>query len=316
MTSQYILQLALATYDAQGQKTTPPATTIYAPASFPYEQGATILPGASYTFFDGSRAIAADSTTAFTLSLSPLAMDPLYRFTWSGGTVPQLRISRAVDLSTHTITLTLNANQTLSVAASSGNFASAQVGDQVLVPGVLTGDTAGPFSEANVGFWVVLAKDGSSATLQLTRRSSESFSGLSESVTVASAAQFQVFAPGPVQVGDAVDVSAGFSVAVKRSYVVWEVSPTWFEVVVSDPLPILEVGVAGTPPTFYSNPKKVIWLQVDQEALVQVNGGSQRLAPVVPGQVSGQWLSTGPVWSLTVTNRSAQSMQAKVVGAS
>lgn len=274
-----------------------------------------MLAGETVTFFDGSRSIGGDSTTVLTLSLSPLEVDPIYRFTWTSGTAPGFRTARSVDLSGQSVSIQLNANQTVTVTGPAGSFASAQVADEVLVPGVLTGDASGPFSEANVGFWVVLAK--TSSTLQLARRATASFSGVTETVAVVTTGQLQVFAPGPVQVGDYVDVLASFSAPVRRSYQVTEVSPAWFEVVASDPLPSLEVGTAAAPPIFYSNAWKVAWLQVDQEATYSLNGGAaQRLAPLVPGSTAGDFWTTGPVWSLSVTNRSAQILNASLRGAS
>lgn len=314
--NSYQLSVSLNFFDASNAKWPTPLLSITAPGLGLYSQPAVIQPGDSYTFFSGQRSTASDSTTVYTMTLSPIPVDPIYRFTHSAGTAPVLRTARAVDLSPQTITVTLNTNETVTVTASSGSFSSAQVGDSVFIPGVATGDSAGPFSETNVGWWVVLSK--SSTTLTMCRRTGESFSGTGESVTVAAAGDFQVMSPGPVQRGDGVDVIAGFTAAILRSYTVREVAPTWFEIVASDPLPTSEVGTAtATPPRFYTAAKRLVWLLVDQEASVAVNGADPiPVSPVVAGHLPGPFIWSGPVYSLVATNRSAQELNALARGIS
>ncbi len=315
MVSQYVLQLGLAVYDAAGNKSAP-AATIFGDAEFPVEQGASISPGTTHTFFDGTRSIAADATSILAFTLSPINVDPIYRFMWTGGAHLGLRTSRAVDLSAKSVTMALNANETVTLTTDPGSFTSVVSSDWLFIPGVKTGDPIGPFSEENVGYWVILSKDVAGGVLQLARIAPAGFSGRSETVVVSTAPQLLAFSAGPVQIGDSVDVQAGFSLPILRSYVVSALTPDWFEIVASDPLPSFEQGVAAVPPVFYYDAQQVSWLQVDQEALVVANGVAKRLSPVVPGVVSGQWLSTGPNWSLAVTNRSARVMKAVLRGAS
>lgn len=314
--STFLFNASLAYYDASNGKWSQPPFFATAPALGPYDQAAQVPPGESLTLFSGQRTITADTTTIFTMTLSPIPVDPIYRFSWTSGTAPGLHTDRGINLSSQTVTVTLNSNETVTIVANSGSFTAVQVGDQVFVPGTLTGDAAGPFNAANTGFWTVLSKAGST-TLTLARRTGESFSGISESVTVAAASDFQVASPGPVQRGDGVDVLAGFSAPILRIYTVREVTATWFEVVASDPLPTSEVGTGGTPPAFYTAAKRLIWVMVDQEATVTVNGGTpQRVSPLVAGQVPGFFIASSPVYSLAVANRSAQTMKVSVRGVS
>lgn len=305
--SQTLLSVSLVAYDSQGNRVDFPSLFLVDESSspLPYREAVALQPGGSYTFFDGTRTTGADGTTVFTLALSPLVLDPVYRFTWTGGTSPALRTPRAVSLAAVATTVTVNANETATFAAPAATFAAAQVGDSVFVPGVVTGDSASPFNEANAGFWTVLAKNGAASQLQLARRVGESFSAFGETVIPVSASDFVVFGPGPVQVADYVRV-VGFSAAVNRTWRVREVVPTWFEVVASDPLPSAEVGAAGTPPTFYSQAKRLLGVTTDQQVDPTVNGVAlPRLVPVSPGSVPGVLLETGPVFSLAVTNASA-----------
>ena len=315
-TQQYSYSASLTVFDSGGNRSVSPPLAIRGSCASPFETGASIQPGDTHTFFDGTRTIVADNTTVLTFTLSPLNVDPIYRFTWSGGTRPGFRTDRNIDLSTQSVTVAVSANETISLSASAGSFSAVQVGDEVMIPGVTTGDPAGPFSEANVGRWIVLSKNGTSSTLQMSRPTGTSFSALGQTVTVASAAQVVAMSPGPVRVGDSVRVTSGFSGPIQRSYVVSQVAPDWFEIVTSESLPLVEVGTAGTPPVFYSNAKSFVSMTFDQEMSAEVNGASpQPWSPVSPGQAPGYWAQTGPVWSLKVTNRSAQTLVALLQGA-
>lgn len=308
---------SLTVFNPDGNRFLGPPVVASGPASAPYEQGADIQPGGSYTFFDGTRTIAADGTTVFTFTLSPLNVDPIYRFTWSAGTRPGLRTDRGIDLSGLPVTIGVNSNETITMSAAAGSFLPVQVADEIMIPGLTTGDPAGPFSEANVGRWIVLAKNGGSSILQLSRPIGTSFSALGQTVTVASAAQVVAMSPGPVRIGDSVRVISGFSDPICRAYVVSQVAPDWFEIVTSEALPSVEVGAAGVPPIFYSNAKVFAMMSFDQELSLAVNGASpQPWSPISPGQVPGFWAQTGPIWSLRAINRSAQVLRALVRGAS
>jgi hypothetical protein len=60
---------------------------------------------------------------------------------------------------------------------------------------------------------------------------------------------------------------------------------------------------------FYTNSKKVIYVEVDEEALVQVNGytgTAVRLSPftVADPNLVAAYQQVGNIWSLTIVNRS------------
>lgn len=314
---QYLYSASLSVFNADGNRSISPPLSLSGPAVAPFDLGANIQPGETYTFFDGTRSIAADGTTVLTFTLSPLNVDPIYRFTWSGGARPGFRTDRNIDLSTQSVTIGVNTNETITMTATAGSFSAVQVADEVMIPGLTTGDPAGPFSEANVGRWIVLAKNGGASVLQMSRPTGTSFSAQGQTVTVASAAQVVAMSPGPVRIGDSVRVIGGFSNPIQRAYVVSQVAPDWFEIVTSESLPSLEVGAAGSPPVFYSNAKSFASMVFDQEISLEVNGASpQPWSPVSPGQMPGYWAQTGPVWALKATNRSAQVLRALVRGAS
>jgi len=309
------LTVGLTAFDAVGRKVDFP--TLYITdevAPQPYQQTLPVPPSTTVTFFDGTRSISANSTTVFTLTLSPLVLDPVYRLTWTAGTAPMLRTPRYVDLTDLLVTITVNANETATFASDDGIFSAVQVGDTIFIPGVSTGDPAGPFSEANCGFWNVLARSTDGSTMQLARRAGQPFSALGELVTVIAVGDLVAFSSGPVQIGDSVYISAGFSQPILRTWRVRELTATWFEIVASDPLPSTEVQTAGTPPVFYSSAKRALVLTVDQEADAVINGVSRRLSPPSPGSVPAVLALTGPVYSLSVTSRAAVAANAAAWG--
>jgi len=312
--TSYNVLLSLLTYDSNNNKTGFPNVSFTDESPLPFEITETVPPGTTLSLFNGTRTVSIAPSTVFTLTLSPLVIDPLYRMTWTAGTNPVLRTDRGVDLTGRSVAVTMLANETVTVDALVNDFSGVLVGDTVCIPGLLTGDSAGPFNEANVGFWQVLSKNNTSSQLQLARAPSTGFSGITETVTVTSASQFFVYSPGPVQIGDYVNIVNGFSSPVCRTWKIQSVTSRWFEIMASDPLPSLEVGTAGASMDFYSHNKRFFYLLVDQEAEATLNSVMTRISPSQAGYMSGLLAKSGPSYSLSVTNKSAQPLSLKVRG--
>lgn len=280
-----------------------------------------IPPGATQTIFNGVRATSLDNTTQLTLSLSPLATNR-YRFTHTGGTAPAFRTDRALTPAGHTFTLTLPGNGTMNVSSSTvGEFGAVQVSDVIWIPGVTTGDSAGPFDELNTGYWIVIGKDGTSTQLQLQRPVGTDFEAIAQAVVVTGNSNFQAFSAAGVQVGDKVDIVAGFSTPVLQTYAIDRVTSKWFEVLATGALPTSQVAVPTTSGIqFYTSTKRIVYVEVDQEAIVRFNGdagNTGRVSPFAAGSPeSVGWISrSGPVWQLDIVNRSTQTLNALVISA-
>ncbi len=279
----------------------------------------TVEPGETVAVFSTVRSTGVGADTEFTISLNPLS-NSTYRFTKTAGTAPALRTDRALTLIGNTVTFVVNGNQT--VTATSGlaaGFSAVVAGDVVFIPGASTGDSASPFDSANEGYWTVLAKT-SSTVLQLARPSTQSFLATAEVVTVAANSQFQAYSEAGVQVGDSVDIIAVFPAAVLKKYIVTAVNPNWFEVTSTLPLPIGTAAVPGTAGiAFYDGAKRYLMVVFDQECSLTLNGitGAVRLSPWVAGddENTGCYKQPGPVWSLSVTNRSTTTLNLLVVSA-
>jgi hypothetical protein len=265
-------------------------------------------PGELLSVFSGSRTISVDGTTAFSLALN--AMKPsVYRMTATGGTAPGFRTTRAgAGAAGNTVTVAVNNNATATFTLSGSTFSGIQVGDQLYVPSATAGDGAGlnPFNPNNAGFWVVLSV--SSTVLTCKRRVGEDFSGAAEVVTLVGA--LQVFSSSGVQVGDNLEINSGFNTLTQRSFVVSEVTDVWVEFVSTDALP-LETGITpgATGITFYSDCKRFLRVEVDQEAVLRLNGDTGNTNRVsIESTLGIGWAEKwGPVWDLKILNRSATS---------
>lgn len=286
------------------------------PESKQYE----IDPGATSTIFSGSRSLTVDGTTAFNLTLNSV-IPGVYRLTWAAGTSPGFRTDRSLTLNTEVVTVTVNNNATADFALSSGspnNFASVQVGDVVYVPHTTTGDSASPFSVLNVGYWLVLAKGAVSMVankkLTMKRLPSQPFEAVAEAVTITANSQFQAFSASGVQIGDSMEISSGFSVVTQKTYVLSAVTPNFVEFTSAEPLP-LESSILPTATgiTIYYMAKRFLRVEVDQEAVIRLNGdtsSSMRLSPRTVSDLESMahfeiW---GSVWRLDIVNRSPGTM--------
>ena len=285
------------------------------PVINPLESQYRIQPGTSQILFSGSHSTSIDATTVFAITLNN-ALPSTYRITSTSGTAPAFRVARSYSAAAQPLTLTVNNNSTLDITGGVSFTAGGIVaGDNVFIPGVITGDSASPFSVLNGGAWVVLAV--SAGKLTLGRPPTVSFSGVSEAVTPASAPQFLVFAPTGVLIGDNLEISLGFSSVTQNTYQVTNVTPTWVEFSSTLNLP-LESAIQPTAPgmVFYLANKRYVRIEVDQEAAVRFNtdvsGASQanRLSPrIVADQANvGYMIKWGTTWALEVQNRSRSSV--------
>lgn len=266
-------------------------------------------PQSTTTVIDGTRSLALDNTTAFSLASNSLVDANRYRITWTGGTDPGFRTDRALDLSTVALTLTVNANQSVTVTGGTGHFSGVSIGDVVFIPGVSSGDAASPFSPLNEGYWTALAADANSLTL--ARMPGETFEGASETVTPSTASQLQAFSAAGVQVGDTVDISAGFAAPAQRTFDLVAVNPKWIEFESTAPLgPQTGITPTTTGLAIYTMAKRFLFIESDQEIVVRLNGdtgNTTRVTPIIPGDENfpGVYAKIGPAWKLVLVNRSS-----------
>jgi hypothetical protein len=269
----------------------------------------TVSPGATITPFSGTVSTSINSLTQFNVTENPVLFGT-YRFTWNGtGANPVFRTDRSLAFNTETLQVTNNNNVTATFTVTgSSTFSAVSVGDTLWLPGPTTGDSSTPFNVLNQGAWVVIGKSSGNLSVTATRLPGQPFSAVNETQTVTANSQVVAFSSSGVQIGNSVNISAGFSSVDFGNYVLTMVTPTWFEIVPGFNLP-LETGIVpGTSGlVFYSMSKRFIRVECNQNATIQPNGLSSSLIQVQPIQVAtpgmeGFFELWGPCWSLSVVN--------------
>lgn len=279
-----------------------------------------VEPLSTLNIVDGQRSTSIDGTTAFSLAISPLASDR-YRITHTSGTAPAFRTDRSLACTGIVLTLVVNANLSVTLTAGSGTpFSSVVAGDTIFIPGVSTGDSASPFNSLNEGYWVCLA--ATSTVISMARfADSGVFSGISEVVTPTTNLQIQAFSAAGVQIGDTVEISAGFAFTAQHAYEVLVVNPEWIEIESSAPLgPQTGIIPGATGILFYRLAIRYLRIEGDQEFIVRLNGdtgNTNRIEAIVPGDIDhAGWMEKfGTVWKLDVLNRTMSTLNLVVLTA-
>lgn len=274
-----------------------------------------LAPGESLTVFDGTRSTQlADTTSVLQIALAASGQSR-YRVTVTSGPAG-FRTARAVSGITGAM-VTVNNNATASFAFSGATLTGVVVGDIMRISGLVLFDSGSfAFSPSNAGLWKVISVSGS--TVQAVRLAGQSFNGVSETVATATN-DVQFYSSAGVQVGDTVLVTGTFAEPTQRAYEVQDVTPTSFDIVSVLPLP-LESGLAYTDGTitFYPSCKKLVYIEVDQEAVVRFNddvSDNNRLVPVLVGTqqqgAPGFLHKYGDTYRIVVVNKSINTMQVR-----
>jgi hypothetical protein len=269
----------------------------------------------SKTIFDGTRTLSYDASTEFTVALSPLNNNR-YRLTWKSGKDPVFRTDRSLSLTGGNIIISIQQNLTAIVTSSlSLPFSGVQVGDDVFIPGVTTGDTS-TFNTLNEGHWVVL--DASDTQLTLTRETGTVFSGISELVAITDNDQFMVYSSNGVQIDDVIQLISGFSPTLLHSYELVEVTYKFLEFTSTAPLPNQDVYSGIGSIVIYDEAKRFVYIETNQEVALTINGIT--LPSIIPflagddGKI-GPWMSSSIVYSMAITNNSTQQARVRVISA-
>lgn len=277
----------------------------------PSSERAIIPPGASLLLFDGTVPSSLAGGTS-SLSIAPLSGAPsLYRVTVTGPA--GFRTARTVSGFT-TCAVTINNFATATFQFDVGVTISGVVaGDVLRISGAILADT-GPFafSPLNSGYWTVLY--ATSTAITCVRPPGQAFSGVAETVSPL-ASDLQAYSSAGVQVGNSVSITGTFSTAVQGTYKITAVTPQTFDVFSSIPLPAETATYVASTLTFYSQAQRIMYVEVDQPAALQLNGDSSNsnlITPIVPGDPCnvGFMSKIGTAYSATIVNTSVNPMNA------
>jgi hypothetical protein len=279
----------------------------------------TIEPGGSVTLFDGTRnlpqALSAGSTYFSLTKLS--ASTSTYRLKITAG-AGQFRTPRTTSFDQTTqiqMTINNNAIMTMEKTAGAGSFSNAQIGDVIRIRGNLTGDLTGnAFSAANSGYWVVIALN-SSTKITVKRQAGQSFQGVTELVTIGAtntSDQLRIYSSSGVQTTDSFIIQGSLSSASFGNYDVAQVGPDFIDFISGQSLPD-ETGVMLSSVNdliVYSNAKKLVYIEVDQNSSIRYNldtSDNNIVTPIQAGNdvMSGYSNKWGFTWKCVVVNKSS-----------
>lgn len=279
----------------------------------PYQNNMTLKPGQSFKLFENAVSAGFDNTTTLDLTMASSA-NSVYRLKKSAG-AGSFRTARSVS-GLAACAVTVN-NSSMAVFDFTGaTLSTVQVGDIMRIAGQKTYD-AGPtyaFNPLNSGSWIVIGISGTK--ISAVRRVSQNFEGIVENVA-AVGTDVQFFADDGIAVGNKFTISAGFSGASFGTYEVQESTPDEILFMSARPLPE-ETGIAyqNNSIIFYTGSKKLIYIEVDQEAVVRFDGdtgNSNRVTPIKAGDrmLPGYLHKWGDTISCEIVNRSVTSCNIK-----
>jgi hypothetical protein len=264
------------------------------PQSFPF----TLAPGETKTLFNGSRALAQDGSTQYSIALKALTSNT-YILSNSGGTAPNFRTPRVpgADATTQ-ITVTLNGP--IAIFTSTGGTALSLISG-----GVVVGDyvrIGNLFNPANQGEFKILSLSATSFTVENELAAAEG------PITLGSgfASQLQIYSALGVQVGDTLIISGGFSAVTQGSYKVTSVGAEFLEFYSTDVLP-QEGPITTESIAIYSEAKQLVYMESDQNCSMNINGSAAgEIQPIVINNSvqPGVFMRTSVMYSMTVTNNS------------
>ena len=292
--------------------------------SIPMKNGtsdlATIEPGGSLTIFDGTKTLPvamASPTTELSIEKLDLSKS-LYRLSITSGP-GAFRTERVTSFNLNTqITTTVNNNSVMVLTLpnnTNGDFTNVAIGDNLRIKGVNTQDLSDTaFASVNSGYWVVIAKPAGNLSLTIRRPYNQSFQGVNETVTLGAVDtqnQIRIYSASGVQISDSFTINGTFSSASFNDYDVQQVGPNFIDFISGQSLPE-ETSLALSSVNdiiFYSNAKKLVYVECDQSIALRYNLDTSDNNLVKPMQVGNDLLNgfdkkLGFAWKCVVVNKS------------
>jgi hypothetical protein len=271
--------------------------------NYPDSKGDTLAPGESKTIFSGSVGTSADATTQYGISLKA-GTSNTYRITHSAGTAPAFRTVRTSGASATTeVSVTKNAK--LLIFTSTGGTAFSLISGGVVVGDQVRIGTA--FNAANQGVYTIIARSATSFTV-------ENELGIAEaSIILGSdfATDVNIYSATGVQIGDKLEIIAGFSSVTFNTYDITDVSHNYIEFYSLDSLPT-ETAIVNSPTVFtiYRDAISFLYMESDKQIDITLNGSTtaNKIVPITLGTtiMPGIFMNSSLIKSLVVENNSLE----------
>jgi hypothetical protein len=269
--------------------------------SEPESKSLSLPAGQAVSLFSGSISNSSDASTTWNIALKS-GTSQTYKISKASGTSPAFRVQRTsgadattgVTVTKNTSLITLSSTVGTSLNLITGGVV---VGDEVRIGSL--------FNLANQGKFKILARTATSLTF-------EHNSGVAEGPIVLGAgfaSQLDIFSSDGVQVGNQVDLIAGFSLVSFSTYEITDVSPDYIEIFSLKALPT-ENGISNNPSALliYNNAKSFVYIESDKKLEIKINGSAtpNGLEPMAAGTAlkPGVFMSSSSIKSLEITNKS------------
>ena len=272
--------------------------------SEPTSKCVTLTAGQSLSLFAGTLSTSADATTTWDIALKSGSSNT-YVISHASGTAPDFRTKRVLS-SDATTEVTITKNAKLLTFTSTGGTPF-----DLGVAGMLVGDEVrigAAFNANNQGKYKVLSLTTTSFTIQNELGQAEG--------PIVLGADFdddvRAHSADGIQVGDKVDLIAGFSLASFGTYEITDVADNFIEFFSLEALPI-ESGVSNSPDAFliYRDSKNFIYIESDQNLDIKINGSAvtNTLVPMRAGtnKKPGIFMSSSSIKSAEIVNTSQES---------
>jgi hypothetical protein len=280
--------------------------------SNPMSDSKTLFPGESFEIFDGTRSTSLSLASVFSLELLSNTQNR-YRLKVTSG--PSGFRTERVVTGLNNVSVTVNNNAIAIFNFSGADLTNVNPGDTMRISGQALFDSAPYlFNPLNSGLWKVISVSGTS--VQAVRESGEDFSAVNENVSGVSS-QVRFYSSTGVQKGDKVSINDSFSTVSRRVYEVLDVSPDSIDFVSGISIPEeSNVSFSQDCLIFYSRAKKLVYIEVDQEAVVRFNDDQSDNNKVVPVSAGNQNLigflnKFGDSYKIKIVNKSINSLNLK-----
>ena len=310
---QFLAYSDPAVTEAPSQKNFDWTRKIYSiPVTNPQSDTEVIEPGGSMVLFNGTKPTSLNGTSVLAIELLP-DVPSGYRIKVTSGPAGFRTDRNAGALAACQVTVNNSAVVTFDFTGFDSSIIT--VGDIMRIKGQVTSDT-GPFAfnPLNAGEWKVIGKAGSKVSC--VRPVGEPFSAVTETVTTAGT-DVRFYSASGIQKEDKVSITGTFSPVSQKVYVITDVTPDTFDVVSTDPIPLEDtLTYAPGSLTFYTESKRMVEIEADQDCVVRFNGStddSVKLTPIkvsdtaLPGFIS-KW---GDTYTCEVVNKSVNPLTIK-----
>jgi hypothetical protein len=263
------------------------------------DESFTVAPGQTLPLFSGTRTLAQDGTTEYSIALKTF-YSSTYILSWTGGTAPNFRTPRSTGADATTqVTVTQNGPIVTFTSTGGTNFAlgGVQVGDWVTLGNL--------FNPLNQGSFQIIALTTTSFTINNPTGTGEG------PITLGSGfvSQVQIYSAAGVQIGDTLSITSGFSLVTQGSYKITAVYAESLEFSYTGSLP-QETNIM-TEVSIYSDAKQLIYVESSQKVSLIINGVNAcdiepfllvNCANGCPANQNGVFMLKSTIYSLSVVN--------------